>query len=258
MSWLPEQHEDQLQLAFRIIDNSFKSKVHSMEHEIRTLRLTTEDSAQQMAGLKKKNSNLECELMESHQRSQQLAEENKELFKTVSQLKKQILRLEELKKKVMSSLTDEESQSQDDTTAVVYMSDDYLRSAVPITSNLDAQTRNSMPTHISMQNSFSSSPGAGPSGGSPSMRITSPDRGAQEGGRATSPSGSSQVDGRMFFRTARRRLSYEAFNAFLSNIKRLNNHQQTRDETLEEAKKIFGPEHDDLYRDFVLLLNRHA
>eukprot|EP00397_Hematodinium_sp_SG-2012_P045214 GEMP01050707.1.p1 GENE.GEMP01050707.1~~GEMP01050707.1.p1 ORF type:complete len:141 (+),score=35.70 GEMP01050707.1:124-546(+) len=120
MSWLPEQHEEQLQLAFRIIDNSFKGKVHSLEQEIRALRLTTDDNAHQLSTLKKKNSNLESELMESHQRSQQMAEENKELFKTVSQLKKQIMRLEDLKKKVMSSLTDEEHQSQDDSNAAVH------------------------------------------------------------------------------------------------------------------------------------------
>jgi len=268
MSWLPEQHEEQLQLAFRIIDNSFKGKVHSLEQEIRALRLTNEDNTAQLTTLKKKNSNLECELLESHQRSQQLAEENKELFKTVSQLKKQIFRLEDLKKKVMSSLNDEEQAGQDDTSAAVYMSDDYLRSAVPITATMNSQARSTnfnqsfqaQPNpgqnsvnhnNNSQSNSFINAP-LSPTG----QQNASQDQ-FLNNNRSTSPTHGS-VDGRMFFRSARARLSYEAFNAFLANIKRLNNHQQTRDETLEEAKKIFGGENEDLYRDFVQLLNRHA
>ena len=53
---------------------------------------------------------------------------------------------------------------------------------------------------------------------------------------ATSAPTSPQIDGKAFFRAARGKLSYENFNAFLANIKRLNNHQQSREETLEEAR----------------------
>jgi len=77
-------------------------------------------------------------------------------------------------------------------------------------------------------------------------------------GSALSPAGAGGVDGKQFFRQARSRLSYEAFNAFLANIKKLNSHQQSRDETLEEARKLFGTEHADLYHDFQALLNRHS
>jgi len=66
------------------------------------------------------------------------------------------------------------------------------------------------------------------------------------------------IDGKQFFRQARSRLSYEAFNLFLASIKRLNNQQQTREDTLAEAKNIFGTELQDLYKDFELLLNRHG
>eukprot|EP00971_Amphidinium_carterae_P099135 1960387-Amphidinium_carterae.1 len=68
----------------------------------------------------------------------------------------------------------------------------------------------------------------------------------------------SMVDGKAFFRTARSRLSYEAFNQFLASIKRLNNQQQSREDTLDEARLIFGVENQDLYRDFESLLNRHG
>merc|ERR1719482_2069504 len=78
MSWLPEQHEEQLQLGFRIIQNAFKNKVHAMEQELRAMRHSNEEKTQNITGLQKKNSALEVELIEAHQRAQQLAEENKD------------------------------------------------------------------------------------------------------------------------------------------------------------------------------------
>merc|ERR1719359_223864 len=66
-----------------------------------------------MTALQKKNSALEVELVESHQRSQQLAEENQELFKTVGSLRKQIGRLEHLKAAVLSSIQDDAEKEAD-------------------------------------------------------------------------------------------------------------------------------------------------
>lgn len=66
-----------------------------------------------------------------------------------------------------------------------------------------------------------------------------------------------RVDGKEFFRQARTRLSYEQFSAFLTNIKELNAHRQTREETLRNADGIFGPDNKDLYSSFDGLLSRH-
>ncbi|MCO5612474.1 hypothetical protein L7F22_066742 [Adiantum nelumboides] len=66
-----------------------------------------------------------------------------------------------------------------------------------------------------------------------------------------------RVDGKEFFRQARNRLSYEQFSAFLANIKQLNAHLQTKEETLRKANEIFGPGNEDLYRSFDGLLRRH-
>eukprot|EP00250_Pteridium_aquilinum_P005948 c15957_g1_i1 orf=261-1328(+) len=66
-----------------------------------------------------------------------------------------------------------------------------------------------------------------------------------------------RVDGKEFFRQARNRLSYEQFSAFLANIKELNAHKQSREETLRKADEIFGAENKDLYHSFDGLLSRH-
>nr|ABK24408.1 unknown [Picea sitchensis] len=66
-----------------------------------------------------------------------------------------------------------------------------------------------------------------------------------------------RIDGKEFFRQARNRLSFEQFSAFLANIKELNSHRQTREETLHKADEIFGSDNKDLYVIFDSLLHRH-
>lgn len=257
---LPQDHEGQLQLGIRIITSAFQDKMHAMEHEIRGLRLTCEEQRNNQALLQKKTSTLEVELHESHQRSQALAEENKELFKTVGSLRKQISRLENLKAAVMSSIQDDHAQEADqpyDSRAL--MNEEYLRGAAPLTHGLAnrddhygqgavsaprAQAPPQSYPQVSALHAQSHSEGLSSFGG------TSPPVGG--GG------GSPVIDGKHFFKQARSRLSYEAFNLFLASIKRLNNQQQSREETLEEARTIFGAELQDLYKDFENLLNRHG
>ncbi|OIW19760.1 hypothetical protein TanjilG_27299 [Lupinus angustifolius] len=71
-----------------------------------------------------------------------------------------------------------------------------------------------------------------------------------------SQGGRSRVDGKEFFRQVRSRLSYEQFGAFLANVKELNSHKQTKEETLQKADEIFGPENKDLFAIFEGLITR--
>ncbi|KAK7348181.1 hypothetical protein VNO80_22731 [Phaseolus coccineus] len=73
-----------------------------------------------------------------------------------------------------------------------------------------------------------------------------------------SQTGRTRVDGKEFFRQVRNRLSYEQFGAFLGNVKELNSHKQTKEETLRKADEIFGPENSDLYNIFEGLINRNV
>ncbi|CAL4954366.1 unnamed protein product [Urochloa decumbens] len=84
-----------------------------------------------------------------------------------------------------------------------------------------------------------------------SSAANSPPRGHSMSGRTTT-----RVDGKDFFRQARNRLSYEQFAAFLANIKELNAHRQSREETLRKADEIFGAENKDLFMSFQGLLRR--
>jgi hypothetical protein len=244
---LPQDHEDQLALGMRILETAFKGKVSALEQEIRGLRLTCDEQRANVAALQKKNSALEVELVESHQRSQQLAEENKELFKTVGSLRKQIGRLEHLKAAVMSSIQDDQEKEAEFGDTRALRSDDYLRQATPLTAQgmgMGIGTPAGRPV--------SPSPAAGSFGGGAQGYAG----GNGAGGGGPSPQG--QVDGKAFFRAARGRLQTQAFNQFLESIKRLNNQNQTREETLDEARRLFGPENNDLYQHFEDLLNRQG
>ncbi|XP_030499113.2 uncharacterized protein At4g15545 isoform X2 [Cannabis sativa] len=66
-----------------------------------------------------------------------------------------------------------------------------------------------------------------------------------------------RVDGKEFFRQVRSRLSYEQFGAFLSNVKELNSHKQTKEEALQKVDEIFGPDNKDLYAIFEGLISRN-
>eukprot|EP00929_Paragymnodinium_shiwhaense_P016619 TRINITY_DN125124_c0_g1_i1.p1 TRINITY_DN125124_c0_g1~~TRINITY_DN125124_c0_g1_i1.p1 ORF type:complete len:270 (+),score=66.60 TRINITY_DN125124_c0_g1_i1:104-913(+) len=250
---VPHDCEDQMQLGIRIITSSFQNKVNSVEQEIRALRMTVEEQRSNVSGLTKKNSALEVDLVEAHQRSQQLVEENKELFRTVGALRKQISRLEVLRSAVMNSIQDDSHAQSELGDARALLSEDYLKAATPLTSAELEYAR--MPMAYD-------DPRALPSYGHPHMAATGMHGGAPMAAPAMVPrepaavGGPAVIDGKQFFRQARSQLSYEAFNLFLASIKRMNNQQQTREDTLEEARRIFGPELQNLYQDFEALLNR--
>ncbi|KAJ4823654.1 hypothetical protein Tsubulata_032510 [Turnera subulata] len=75
---------------------------------------------------------------------------------------------------------------------------------------------------------------------------------------AGSHAGRTRLDGKEFFRQVRSRLSYEQFGAFLANVKELNAHKQTKEETLRKADEIFGADNKDLYAIFEALITRNA
>ncbi|QCD77041.1 uncharacterized protein At4g15545-like [Vigna unguiculata] len=76
--------------------------------------------------------------------------------------------------------------------------------------------------------------------------------------RSSSQTARTRVDGKEFFRQVRSRLSYEQFGAFLANVKELNSHKQTKEETLQNANEIFGTENKDLYTIFEGLITRNV
>mmetsp|Transcript_118678 Transcript_118678/g.335682 ORF Transcript_118678/g.335682 Transcript_118678/m.335682 type:complete len:260 (+) Transcript_118678:123-902(+) len=246
----PQQdHEDHMQLGFRIITSVFTNKMTSLDQEIRGMRLACDEQRSNIASLQKKSSALEVELVEGHQVSQKLQDENQELFKTVESLRRQVARLEALKASVFASIQDDVVQEAELGNTRVIMNEEYLRAATPLTfRELGAATKTRTAAALSAPAALAAPP----------TQQDSPQEPSKVDKHAEPEQGNDGVNGKAFFRMARSALSYESFNLFLASIKRLNNQKQTREETLEEARRIFGPELQNLYQDFETLLNRHG
>eukprot|EP00434_Breviolum_minutum_P038158 symbB.v1.2.033839.t1/scaffold4260.1/size42279/4 len=228
--------EDQLTVGIQVIQRAFQRKVNSLEQEIKKMELTCEEHRASV------------ELVESKERWEQLQDEEKELYKTLGSLKKQILRLESLKQAVLKEIQDDQHKEAELGELKSLMSDDYFRGTMPLTAGeLGYGPSREVPR-------FSPGPGAPPAqaflseplgghGGRAPAAASLPSR----DDASTVGSRPPVVDGKAFFRLARSRLPIEDFNKFLASIKRLNNQQQTREDTMKEASRIFGPERADLF-----------
>ncbi|PFH36678.1 hypothetical protein BESB_048700 [Besnoitia besnoiti] len=243
LSWLPCDAEEQLALGFRIVSNAYKTRVHTQEAEIRSLKAQVAEKNEQVSSLQKKHSSLEVQLIEATQRGNQLAEENKQLVATIKRLHRDILRLESLKKAVLNSIQEDHSDA-DESSHKYYAPEDMLQTAAPRTMSEINGVDDMGSAFLSKLNSTDApflTPSSHPAGAvlTPNTAETKP------------------VDGKVFFRNARSRMSYENFNLFLANIKKLNSHQQDREETLRNAQRLFGENNRDLYEEFKVMINRH-
>jgi hypothetical protein len=254
---LPQDQEDQIGLGIKIIQKAHQTRVHSLEQEIRSLRIANDEQRTSLSTSQKQKSALEVELVESHQRSQQLAEENKELFKTVNSLRKQLARLENLKNVISSSLQDD---AQDEAAAgdiKALTRPDYLNVATPLTARFATEGVQALTgPRAALHEPFYY---AGMQVAEPYGYSSPGINGAMNRAPSPPPMRHEQIiDGKEFFKEARTKLSYQAFNDFLKSIKKLNSQQQTREDTLQDAKQIFGYQLQDLYQKFEQLLNKNT
>ena len=215
-----------MQMGLRLVQEAYRQKVTTLETEIRSLKISNDEFRQAFAALQKKSVGAERELSETQVRNAQLQEELKSLMANNRMLSRQLEKQRQLQASIAETLS--MSRTEED-------GDDY--------------SRNGMPMRLShaQVNSFSQGAASHPQASSLSFPSPSVDGSSSTQG----------VDGKAFFRAARGRLSYESFNNFLGAIKRLNAHQVSKEEVIEEARGIFGPDGRDLLDDFLLLINRH-
>jgi hypothetical protein len=65
-------------------------------------------------------------------------------------------------------------------------------------------------------------------------------------------------DGKAFFKKVRSQVDFEIFSNFLKIIKRLNNQQTPKDETIVEVTKLFGDKNRDLINEYVDMISHHG
>lgn len=240
---LPEDFEDRLALGISIVQAAFAGKMRLLQAEIVRLTQSTEEQRGQLESLRNRNLTLDAKLLDSQQTTQQLYQENQELVKTVGILGGQVKRLEALRSAVVSSI------QADTALAVDSLSPSQASASGP---RLARQSSPARPSRLSASDRPSQAPATPVSPVRLSARSLSPACPGPDLSAGVS------VDGRLFFKQARNRLSQEGFNLFLGSIKRLNNSEQTREQTLQDARHILGDQHKDLYGDFEHLINRQG
>lgn len=247
---------EQMAVGLRIIENAHRNRVESLVNELKALRINLEEKTNsvcyfivinsfKLSNAQRRNNALESELIENKQKQTQLLDENAKLLTTIKRLQRDVTRLEAVRQAVLTSINGENGEPGSND---IYKSEDYLRSSAPVTLRElqmdDAYHPSQAATRLSPARSNSN--------------IFAPQHMNRSDSVSQQQHGVDEVDGRAFFKMARSLLTADCFKSFLDHIKKLNSHEQTRDETLLAAHRLFGDSHSDLLNQFKLLLDRHS
>ncbi|XP_038991676.1 uncharacterized protein At4g15545-like isoform X2 [Hibiscus syriacus] len=287
---LPSDPFEQLDVACKITSIALSTRLSSLEAESSSLQFKLAEKDQKIAHLHAQIEALDASLSQTSEKlvladveKESLLNDNASLANIVKKLQRDVSKLEVFRKKLMQSLQEDEESSVGGPRIVAKLTppDD---ATVPSRNSFEEEhdadaSRPDRPQLLASQTSTPRlTPPASPSSLSASASPTrtskpvSPrrhsvsfstsrgmfdDRPSIRSSDSGSQTGRTRVDGKEFFRQARNRLSYEQFSAFLGNVKELNSHKQTREETLRKANEIFGPDNRDLYAIFEGLINRN-
>ncbi len=220
---------------------AYETKTRQLDGEMNQLRAYGKERQNQVQLLERRVAELEQTVRESEERARQLSNEKGQLAHELKAAQRELSKLDSFKRSILQSIKDEELSvgaasgvGYTSVAAADFASRDTALATMPTPAKYSPLRGANPPPTASSPPGVPSSAG-GPDGGS-----------------------SAHLDGKDFFRQARLRLTYDQFNQFLSNIKRLNDHAQSRDETLTRAQEIFGAENDDLFTAFKQLLSKHG
>lgn len=240
---VPEESDEKIQYAFRMILEAHRGRSMTADNEIRSLRNTLEELKTANQSLTKKLAVAEREIMEQQHRNQVLSKDNDNLGIANRQLMQRVEKYKRIQQTFSEAL--ENSGHEEDLTPMPMMNSGEYRSTFTT----------SLPTPTAMS-AMSSAVAAVPASTAPPAQM-SPKTNERTASNGSNNFDSNGKDGKQFFRVVRTRLPFESFNAFLTIIKKLNAHEFTREVAVEEAKKIFGAENQDLLGDFQTLISRH-
>ena len=284
---LPREADEQLRMGLRIVEQAYDEKTRALDHELQQLRAYSKQQQSNVAALERRVAELEQQVRDGDERTRQLSDEKAQLSQDLKATQRDLSKLDAFKRSILQSINDEDIPSSRPPlgtySGVAELPSSSLTSAPPLasypaspapasllgggaalTNPLGGMSGTAAPSGSAGGSYLSgSSPSAAASAAIPSAAASATTPGAAggattAGAAAETPNVAAVMDGKDFFRQARLRLTYEQFNQFLTNIKRLNDHAQTRDETLAKAQEIFGADNSDLFDSFKSLLSKHG
>ena len=261
---LPRDPEEQLRLGVRVVEVAFEEKARILEAELGQLRAYGKERQNAVVALERRVCELEASVAQGEQRHAALQTEHAalradkaSLQQEVRALNERLNKLHDFKRSILQSIKDDDGSGADavgGATSAAATGGAYDAPASSGAASGYGAPRPYAPPGSAVSSAVASPAGLfPPAGGGVSTPCA--------GGAPRSPAGqaaSELADGKDFFRQARLRLTYEQFNAFLASIKKLNDHSQTRDETLAQAQEIFGADGRDLFVAFRGLLSKHG
>jgi len=267
LSSLPQDAEQQLEVGLHVLRHAFRKKVKELETDNANMRQFGKEKQNQVVMLEQKVASLESVVDDMTRRAKELAAENARvgaerdaLAENVKKLTRDMKRLDHFKRSILNTIETDDKGNEIVPGGYQAPSMDSYDYSTPVAPPSKARSpsppfgagggNSDRADDLIAQIDRSIEPPT--SGGAPASRF--PDLSGDQGGA----DGKAEVDGKEFFKRARHRLSFQQFNEFLANIKKLNSHLQTRDETLDKANEIFGPENQDLHVAFTALLSRHG
>lgn len=288
---LPQEPDAAIRLGLRIIEQAYDDKSRALDQELQQLRTYSKQQQSQVAALERRVAELEQHVRDGDERARQLADEKAQLAHDLKTTQRDLSKLDSFKRSILQSINDDDTVAAGGVGAPggrsVGAEYHLITPGAPPMAAPSAMGRDpGLTAPLSSMHALPpASPAAPPCG-------THPFGGGISGGSATtagaalggagvlgagaavagSPAGramaspapqegagvAANLDGKDFFRQARLRLTYEQFNQFLTNIKRLNDHAQSREETLQKAQQIFGADNGDLFVSFKALLTKHG
>ncbi len=267
LAHLPKEPDEQIKLGLRIIEGAYDEKVRALEHETRALRSYGNERQQQVQLLERRVTELEATVQQGEQRMRELTSENNQLanekaalFQEVRLMQERLGKLDQFKKSILQSIQDEPdlsvvSQRPSGALLGVGSSSSYTGIATGGGAKSLGEPPRVSTSYACGGAGHSAMASPAPKASTPSHYASSPSPLAPA---AAADADVPQPDGKEFFRAARLRLTYEQFNSFLTSIKKLNDHAQSREDTLAQAQDIFGDANNDLFVSFRALLTKHG
>ena len=225
--------EAQLRSGLRAVEHAFEQHARQLQQESSALRAHGRERQNVATMLETRLADLVRQVQASEQRgaaltadNTSLRDEKSHLQNDIGELHEELVRLSSQKRSILQTIRDDETEAVHSASVTV-----HAASVPPVAARR---------TPVAL-------PPAGLS-----VRAEQP---AQSPPSHGSPESSSGLDSKDFFRKVRLRLTYEQFNSFLANITRLNEHNQSVEETLRCAQSLFGADGHDLFLSFKVLID---